>query len=69
MNTALLILMLVNATDAQVLIVDRELCEKTAESVRMGNRTTLEDEAGVLWEIEMAKCLTEPESLRVEPIS
>jgi hypothetical protein len=68
MTTALLILMLVNATDAQVLIVDRELCLKTAESVRMGQRTTLEDEAGVLWEIEMARCLTEPESLRV-PLS
>lgn len=68
MTTALLILMLMNSPDAQVLIVDRELCEKTAESVRMGNRTTLEDEAGVLWEIEMAKCLVEPETLRV-PLS
>jgi hypothetical protein len=35
----------------------------------MGEQATWEDEAGVLWEIEMAKCLTEPESLRVEPTS
>ena len=69
MKTALLILLLVNGT-GHAIVADIDLCEKTVEAVRSGQRVTLEDEQGQHFEIEMAKCLSEPESLRVEqPIS
>ena len=68
MTTALLILLLVNGTGTAI-VVDRDLCEKTVESVRQGQRVTLEDEEGKLFEVEMARCVTEPESMRVEPMS
>lgn len=68
MKTALLILLLVNGT-GHAIVADIDLCERTVQAVREGQRVTLEDDQGRLFEIEMAKCLTEPESLRVEPTS
>lgn len=67
MKTALLILLLVNGT-GHAIVADIELCERTVQAVREGQRVTLEDEAGQLFEIEMAKCVSEPETLRV-PLS
>lgn len=69
MTTALLVLLLVSGTGTAI-VLDRDLCIKTADAVRNGERVTLEDDNGILHEVEMAKCLIEPESLKVElPIS
>jgi len=69
MTTALLVLLLVSGTGT-AFVVDRDLCIKTADAVRNGDRVTLEDDKGVLHEVEIAKCLIEPESLKVEtPLS
>ena len=68
MKTALLILLLVNGT-GHAIIADLELCEKTVAAVRAGERVTLEDDEGRLFEIEMARCLTDVKVETQEPIS
>ena len=65
MKTALLVLLLVSGTGTAI-VVEVDLCIKTQEAVRNGDRVTLEDDKGTLHEVEMAKCLIEPESLKVE---
>lgn len=68
MTTALLFVWLVSGHSSAI-PVEPETCLKTVEAVRRGDRVMLEDEAGVLWEVEMARCLTEPESLKLGPLS
>lgn len=68
MTLALLILLLVSG-DGHAIVVDRDLCERTVEAVRRGDRVTLEDEAGKLFEIEMARCLTDVKVETETPVS
>ncbi len=56
MKIALLFVWLVNGS-AHAILVERDLCLMTVESVRNGQRTTLEDERGQLFDIEKAQCV------------
>lgn len=66
--TALLVIFLVSG-HASSMFVDRDLCIKTAEAVKRGDRVTIEDEAGRFWEVEMARCIDDVKQETQEPIS
>lgn len=68
MTLALLILLLVSG-DGHAIVVDLELCERTVEAVRRGDRVTLEDDEGRLFEIEIAKCVHDVSTEQGSPMS
>jgi phosphohistidine swiveling domain-containing protein len=49
--------------------VEREGCERTVQAIRQGARVTVKDNHGYAYDVERARCVSKPESLRVEPTS
>jgi len=56
MTIVTLVLMLVSGHVTAVL-VDREACERTVQSVREGQRVTVVDNEGNHYEVERARCV------------
>lgn len=63
-TTALLILLLMNGSGTAI-VVDKDVCEQTVAVLQNGGVVNLEDDNGQMHEVEMAKCATEPETMRI----
>lgn len=68
MTTALLFVWLVSGHSSAI-PVEPETCLKTVEAIRRGDRVMVEDEAGVLFEVEKARCVLDVNTEKQEPTS